>query len=479
MDLTPLRFPHIADQVLEYLDNQNLVKFRMINRTWKIFIDEMTLPWKACPLNRLMGMYHENTDEWRTILTNCQTSYGIFADYTKDKMLPRDWKQWEEGKLDLTPLHIAALTGQIEKFSDIFNEVEEKNPGDFRQTTVFHITAAKGYYGLCEMIISEMIDKNPKNVYHVAPLHLATKNEHYEICRLILDNAIDAEDDTNLVARNDPHYHDSPFFLALTGGHLNLCKLFIEYGKYYSFEDWIFAMKNETFKPEVLVMAITTLIEKRQVERLYQNGYFRFLSDDMNWYNNDSHELIMCQLVGELQKNIMNLKPNRTPLHYAAKIGNLDLCKQIFKYIENKNPKDSFEMTPFHIAASEGNFEICELIIHNIKDKNPHGINSITPLHLAAQKNHLLVCELIIDNIDEKKLKNPLGGSRANTPLHLAAQKGHLAVCKLIIKNIDEKNPLDLEGNTPLHLANKNGHTTVANFLQKEDLESLDFKTNI
>ena len=198
MDLTPLRFPHIADQILEYVDNQNLVKFRLVNKTWKNFIDDMTLPWKPCPINRIMGMYHENNDEWRSLLANYQTRYGIFADYIRNKMNGEEWKKWEEGKLDLTPLHIAALTGQINKLLEIFDLAKEKNPGDFSQTTVFHIIAAKGNFKFCEMMMCEILDKNPENDYHVAPIHLAAKNGHYEICQLILDNIVDVEDNTNM-----------------------------------------------------------------------------------------------------------------------------------------------------------------------------------------------------------------------------------------------------------------------------------------
>ena len=443
MDLTPLRFPHIADKLLEYLDNQNLVKFRLINRTWSNFIDDMTLTWKPCPWNRIMEMYHENTNEWRTFLTNCQTSYGIFADYTRNKMLQEDWEKWVEGKLDLTPLHIAAITGQIEKFLEIFNEIGEKNPGDFRQTTVLHIIAAKGYQELCEMIMREIIAKNPKNVYNVVPLHLAAKNGHYEICRLILDNVMNVTDETNLVPKDHLKYHDSPFYLALTSGHLNICQLFIEYGKYYSIEDWIFVMKeNQAFKPEILVMAVTTLLKKGQRGLSHQSGYFRFFAQNIFWYQNDPHKLTMCQLVLEKMKHINSITQNKpianfesmTPLHYAAKEGDFDLCKQILKYAVDKNPRDLFKRTPLHMAAKAGHFLISELIIHNVLMKNPAGLHG-------------------------------------NTPLHLAAQNNHLSVCKLIVENIIEKNPLNSNNESPLDLAKKSGNSEVVSFLQKHKLE--------
>ena len=39
------RFPHIAEQIFEQLDNKNLSKCREVNKVWKNFIDERNYPW--------------------------------------------------------------------------------------------------------------------------------------------------------------------------------------------------------------------------------------------------------------------------------------------------------------------------------------------------------------------------------------------------------------------------------------------------
>ena len=40
-----LRFPHLAEQIFEQLDNEDLAKSREVERLWQKFIDERNYPW--------------------------------------------------------------------------------------------------------------------------------------------------------------------------------------------------------------------------------------------------------------------------------------------------------------------------------------------------------------------------------------------------------------------------------------------------
>ena len=157
----------------------------------------------------------------------------------------------------------------------------------------------------------------------------------------------------------------------------------------------------------------------------------------------------------------------------------MELFKNIFAAVEDKNPKDEFGSTPLHKAtwhAQNSSYsEILQFIVANIKDKNPQDYCGITPLHQSAMFGNFDACQLLIENVDDK---NPQEHSGL-TPLHLAAENGHYKVCQLILKNIIPakpidtmgktkswskldisrvKNPADKEGRTPLHMAAENDH---------------------
>ena len=62
-------------------------------------------------------------------------------------------------------------------------------------------------------------------------------------------------------------------------------------------------------------------------------------------------------------KNIM------TPLHEAAKIGNLPILELIIENHHDINSRDGYGWTPLHWAAESGRLEICQLIFPFIKEK--------------------------------------------------------------------------------------------------------------
>ena len=176
---------------------------------------------------------------------------------------------------------------------------------------------------------------------------------------------------------------------------------------------------------------------------------------------------IAARIFGEKSGQELS-RMNKSPLHWAALLRNLESFKIIFTNTSAgpgiyKNPKDYYEFTPLHYAAGTvGNFEICEFIINNIEgDKNPKDKLGNTPLHYAAMKGYFHITKLIVEKIQEKNPKN----LDLETPLHSAAQNGHLNVYQLLIKNVEDKNPQNLKGLTPLSYAAMKDNNSFEIFL--------------
>ena len=112
----------------------------------------------------------------------------------------------------------------------------------------------------------------------------------------------------------------------------------------------------------------------------------------------------------ELTENYNGSEHNHTPLHSAATIGHLPICKLIIEFAMDKNPRSRNEVTPLHIAAANGHFEICELIMDKVEDKNPKILTPMgwdpqieysdsTPIDLARNNGHDAIVTLIESNI--------------------------------------------------------------------------------
>ena len=123
-----LRFPHLAKDIFNLLDDRNLAKSREGSKSFRKFIDDEKITWKRI----------------------------------KQKYPCRDGQNL---------LHIAALTGQFETFEKLSEDESDINPKDAKERTPLHFAAENGHFSICQWIISNVKDKNPKDAQGWTPLH--------------------------------------------------------------------------------------------------------------------------------------------------------------------------------------------------------------------------------------------------------------------------------------------------------------------
>ncbi|XP_067623049.1 ankyrin repeat domain-containing protein 39 [Eurosta solidaginis] len=96
--------------------------------------------------------------------------------------------------------------------------------------------------------------------------------------------------------------------------------------------------------------------------------------------------------------------------------------------------RDDFDYTALHYAARNGNIEICKMLIGEGKAEVDAVTKAgATALHRAAMMGHLNVVKLLVDAKANLQLQDEYG----QTALHRAAIRGHLEVCKFLL----EKDP--------------------------------------
>ena len=441
MDIIVRRFPTLAVNILNNLDDQSLVKFKEADRKSFEFIIQERFYWI-----RILKKYHElfetSKESWNISISKTPTGFVkklAMAVLTYCNVeLKEDFFLPEDGQL--IPLIIAAFDGDV----NFFQQVKEKTfnlnqTSSGFDTSPISIAAYKGHIALCRHLMNEVEDKmfskdgeNPllisaafghlevfKLFYAVAevrnptlkeeglrgwtPLHCAAFKGHSEVCKFIIEREDDKNpsDDTGM----------TPFHIAVKQGHLDVCSIIID-----------------------------NITDKNPAS------------------NNGS-----------------------TAIHYAAFHGQLDIYKLIARNIVDKNPRNHYGNTPLHDAAFKGHLDVCKFILENIAVKDPRGHGGETPLHLAAKQGHFDICKLMFEYVDEK---NPASDS-GDTPLHYAALSrnslganptsihnevcgeqfdgngGHLNVCKLILANLDDIDPKNLQGRTPMDIAMKRNQVYI------------------
>ncbi|XP_078338519.1 uncharacterized protein LOC111103489 isoform X4 [Crassostrea virginica] len=187
-------------------------------------------------------------------------------------------------------------------------------------------------------------------------------------------------------------------------------------------------------------------------------------------------------------------KEGRTPLHFAAQNGHLNVCHCLLQHGCHPDDQDNVKYTALHRASSQGHTEVIEFLIDkhcnlDIQDENgnaaiheaawhgfsrtldvliKHNCNIIitnkagfTALHLSAQNGHNQSTRILLLAGCNPDLKNNYG----DTALHTAARYGHAGVTRILISARCSLNEQNKNGDTALHIASALKRRKIAKLL--------------
>ena len=214
-----------------------------------------------------------------------------------------------------TLLHDLARKGHLEMCRLMVKAVEDKSPCDVDGSTPYHIAAYFGHKEVCRLLMEYHTDKNPKNHLGNTPLHFASFNGHLEVCRLLMEMCV-----------NKNHVDDSvrtPLHIASFNG-----------------------------REEIVGLFIANVADKNLRDNMGQNTPLFSAIEGGN--------LNVCKLLIEGYKVDVNMSNNygMTPLHLASKLGRLEICRFLCKFVLNSNTVDNNGKTPLDLAISEQKWEI-------------------------------------------------------------------------------------------------------------------------
>ena len=186
MKVVMLRFPHLAEQILQKLNNEGLAKSREVKQCWQTFIDERDYPWLR--------------------IVNIPT---VLA---KGKMY----------------LHLAAEHGQIEAFEMVLNEDNNADPKDNWGTTPYLIACKKGRMNIVSMLMKKSkelkVDLNKRDNSRRTAFHLACEEGHSDIATLIMKNSSKLK-----INLNTKHSGGgTAFHEVCSGGHSEIAEIMMK-----------------------------------------------------------------------------------------------------------------------------------------------------------------------------------------------------------------------------------------------------------
>ena len=246
-----LRFPHLGEQIFQSLDFENLSNCAQVSKFWHDFINNEKIITShlliefiqkccgnpdACTKAIFGGhtVYHGLPKGEMLIqifvLKLCDLSALIEMAKAAMKFFKEDplsnvefigCKGYGPKNYGVTPLHFAAISGQWDILTKMFDAGVDKNLRDYRGRTLLYFAVYFNHPDVCQLIISYEREKNPRdfNKGHTL-LHWASKQGHFNLFRYIFEIIYD---------KNPQDYAgNTPLHCAAEKGHLSICKMILE-----------------------------------------------------------------------------------------------------------------------------------------------------------------------------------------------------------------------------------------------------------
>ncbi|KAI9072244.1 hypothetical protein K1719_045793 [Acacia pycnantha] len=176
-------------------------------------------------------------------------------------------------------------------------------------------------------------------------------------------------------------------------------------------------------------------------------------------------------------------KRGDSPLHLAARAGNINRVKEIIQNCDDNESKDLLSKqnlegeTPLYIASEHGyDLVVSEMLKHlDLQIASIAARNGYDPFHVAAKQGHLEVLRELLHSFPNLAMTTDLSNS---TALHTAAIQGHIEVVNLLLESDSNLAKIARNnGKTVLHSAARMGHLEIVKALLDKD-PSTGFRTD-
>jgi ankyrin repeat protein len=330
------------------------------------------------------------------------------------------------GECGLTPLHMAAIRGNIIFCEVLLNHGAYLCQVDSGGKTALHRAAQAGRTMTVKYFLEKGININAKDNDGRTPLHDAAYNGHVDAASILIQNGatcdeIDIDGSTALL-------------LAAHSGHVDMVDLLLHNGV-------------DADKPDL--DGCTALHDAAEKSRV---------------------EVAKILLEYNARLDVRN-ECGRTALHAACAHGHYDVAKTFVDHIlitENAeqilNARDEDGWSALHDAVVTGNIHLVRLLVENGLDVNEG--DQQPPLHGAAANGHAEVVRYLMG----QGARTNEGDSNGDTALHWAAFKGQSDCVRALLEPIDDEPPIDphcqnADGGTALHSAANHGDVFTGKIL--------------
>ncbi|XP_069701700.1 putative ankyrin repeat protein RF_0381 [Periplaneta americana] len=364
---------------------------------------------------------------------------------------------------NLTPIHYAAIVGNVEIFRLLAKSMFEMSvqTNDDLGYQPIHLAVIRGNIEVIEYLLNNGISLDERDKRGHAPMHTAANHGEIDVVKFLIMKGADVNIRTQNTARN------TPLHLAAFRGFCRIISLLHKSGADMYAED-------ETEKHNVMHYAVKgnhmsclVLLNKLGCNRFINLNSVEKENLLVTAARYDCHEAA-CWLADKGFPINTKGAAGLRALHHAAYLDSMAVVLLLLDRGVDVHVKDNQGRTPMHCAAYAGHAAMIGSLMSNSGNVFDTDNDGLTALHYAAMGGNLGSVRVILLKDKEGKLCNAKTKKNGDHAVHLAASRGHIEVTDWFInKGISVDLPNN-KGLTPLTLAALGGHCDlVENLLLK------------
>ena len=130
-----LKFPHLSEEIFDCLDNETMFDCKEVSKIWCDYVSEQKF-YHIRMIRLTVEKFHELGKAWENVFRKSTTDTIMKLRLAAEKFYQKQDKLiFSEG---LTPIHVAAATGNLSLLETIQERAKEKYPEDIEGCTPLH-----------------------------------------------------------------------------------------------------------------------------------------------------------------------------------------------------------------------------------------------------------------------------------------------------------------------------------------------------
>ncbi|KAL8878265.1 MAG: hypothetical protein Q9198_003885 [Flavoplaca austrocitrina] len=354
-------------------------------------------------------------------------------------------------KWDTTALVSAAGAGYVGTVRALLAAGADVNKVNKEGTTALVSAAGAGYVDTVRALLAAGAQPDLDNC-DTSALMTAASDGHDEVVQILLDHEANIEAATGL--------GDTSLLKATSKGFTSTVQLLVDKGANLNAQEGLLDAAIRSRSTAMVELAVNNIMKADHMENPLVYMLVRLPEGG-------GPTAAIFELLIEKGADPTGTINGETPICVAARYGNVEAVRSLFKHGVSPNTRDEDGNTPIHGAAFSGHHEMIETLVDHGADLTAQNDAGESGLHVFLRSEHCGRFHHLVPLLVWRDVPVSTPDAEGKTALHIAAHRGLDSTVEFLMEHGADGSRKDYGGRTPLETAAFSGNEELVEQMLK------------